>query len=457
MPRPATIADLFDLVRRSRLVDESRLASFISTIASTATAPSTPDGILHRMIEDGLLTQFQADHLAVGRWKGLVLGNYRILEKIGTGGMGVVYRGEHTTLLTPVAIKVLTARLATDAIARERILREARAAAALSHPNIVRVIDVDPDAASPFLVMEYIDGVSLQAAVARFGTFDGGTAAFIGRQVLLALQRACDVGLVHRDIKPANVLVDRTGLVKVLDLGIVRVAGGSELTIRRSSRHILGTADYLAPEQAINSHTVDSRADIYALGGTLYFMLAGHPPYPDGGPQEKVRNKQEFDPPPIHHLRPDISPQLSAIIQKMLVRDPRQRYRTPIMAAEAMSPFAFPESRFPAFLFSNARATVSDVSIGLTCPGDSGPALPSLPPRVPPPSPPTDVIVITDSHTILPRDDFPTNRIPQEPAMLEAAPRARRWRSWLMLALALAFLAAAVGTLLAWLPPAAGR
>ncbi len=382
MPKPATTPDLVDLIRRSRLVDEARLDA-----RALAADTLTPHGFLAQLIDEGLLSPFQAEHLAAGRWKGLVVGTFRIRDKLGAGGTGTVFLAEHSTLGRKVAIKVLCAQLANDPIARERFRREAKAAAALTHPNILHILDVDPDADPPYLVMEYIDGVSLQAAVARHGTFDLGSAAYCGRQVALALQRAHEVGLVHRDIKPANLLVDRTGLVKVLDLGIVRMDLGGDLTIGSGQKLVLGTADYLAPEQAVNSHAVDSRADLYSLGATLYFLLAGCPPFPDGTPQEKVLRKQVVDPPRIERFRPDIPQGFADVIHKLLARNPWDRYRTPIFAAEALTPFAIPESTFPARLFHQSRATEIDTlgmvtAHGVTPPPEPRTALLAGPPTM---------------------------------------------------------------------------
>jgi serine/threonine-protein kinase len=360
MPAPSNTSDLIALIRRSGLIRAPQLDAYLADVHPDL----SPTDLLTGLIGDGALTPFQADQLARGRWQGFELGGYRLLDRIGTGGMSQVYLAEQVGSGARVAVKVLAARLADDPVAKERFVREARAAAALTHPNIVHVIAVDTDAAFPFLVMEYIDGVSLQAAVARHGTFAAGTAAYCGRQVALGLQRAFEVGLVHRDIKPANLLVDRKGLVKILDLGIVRsISTGDDLTWRmgQGDRLILGTAEYLAPEQALDCSAVDTRADLYALGATLYFLLAGHPPFPDGSPVEKVTRKLTADPPPIQLLRPDVPPGLAAVIHRLLARDPADRFRTPLEAAIALTPYAHPDPGFPQRLFVD-RPTVVDES-----------------------------------------------------------------------------------------------
>jgi serine/threonine-protein kinase len=372
MPAPAALSELIALIRRSRLVDGTRLDGLVA-----ARPDLTPVQLLAELVAGGALTRFQADQLAQGRWKGFQVGEYRVLDRIGTGGMSQVFLAEHPTRGNRVAVKVLAPRFADDPLAKERFLREARAAASLTHPNIVHVIEVDTDAPFPFLVMEYIDGVSLQAAVARHGTFPSGTAAYCGRQVALGLQRAHEVGLVHRDVKPANVLVDRNGLVKLLDLGIVRqVAAADDLTRRMGlEKLILGTAEYLAPEQALNCSAVDTRADVYALGGTIYFLLSGHPPFPDGTPLEKVARKLAADPLPIDRLRPDVPPALAAAVHRMLARDPAERFATPLEAAVALTPFAHPATGFPHVLFAPTKPTVSD---------EAGSATEDHPPANPP-------------------------------------------------------------------------
>ena len=277
MTRPQTVQDVFDALGRDRLVEPARLAAF----ADRHGAPDVA-GVLERLVVEGLLTGFQAGEVARGRGAALWLGGYRVLDRLGKGGMGSVFLAEHAVLGRRVAVKALSDELRADPTARRRFVREARAAAALDHPNIVRVFDVDMTNDPPFLVMEFVDGISLQAAVSHAGTFSAGEAAAVGVQVADGLAQAAAVGLVHRDIKPANLLVDRGGAVKILDLGIVRFTLEDTHSRVGGVDVILGTLDYLAPEQAEDSSAVDTRADIYALGATLYFLLAGHPPYPGG-------------------------------------------------------------------------------------------------------------------------------------------------------------------------------
>ncbi len=361
MARPVTAQDVVDLIRRARLVDVPRL----ERILAQSPPGAGPERLLALLVENGHLTLYQADELSAGRWRGLWLGGYRVLDRLGKGGMSHVFLAEHAVLGKRVAVKVLSAGLRADSSARQRFVREARAAAAVDHPNIVHVHDVDMDHDPPFLVMEYVDGVNLQAAVSRHGAFTSAETATVGVEVARGLAAAAAAGLVHRDIKPANLLVDRHGRVKILDLGIVRLPG--EDTLPRvdagdGTDVILGTLDYLAPEQAVDSSTVDARADVYSLGATLYFLLAGHPPFPGTDIRHKLAAKQYGDPLPIHRLRPDVEPALSDAIHALLARDPAARCASAEEAVRILAPFAAPVSDFPSRLFRPARPSTGDPS-----------------------------------------------------------------------------------------------
>jgi serine/threonine protein kinase len=240
-----------------------------------------------------------------------------------------------------VAVKVLPTARAEDPSALERFYREARAVAALDHPNIVRAHDIDEDNGLHFLVMEYIDGASLQDIVKRHGPMDVRRAIHYVRQAALGLQHAHDAALlVHRDIKPGNILIDRQGVVKILDLGLARFFDSEESAIsRKFEENVLGTADYLAPEQALDSHSVDIRADIYSLGATFYFCLTGSAPFQEGTVAQKLRWHQSRKPKPVRELRPEVSPAVAAVIETMMAKDRDRRYRVPSDVVEALAPW----------------------------------------------------------------------------------------------------------------------
>ncbi len=454
MGKPHTLTDAVALVRQSRLLDADSVGRVAARAAAGDLRGLTPDALFDRLAGEGVLTPFQARHLSGGRWRGMVLRNYKLLARLGAGGMGQVFLGEHVGLGRRVAVKVLTADLADDPVARARLVREARAAAALDHPNIVRVFDLDADAAPPYLVMEYVDGVSLQTAVATAGTFRAEAAVLIARQVADGLQHAWEHGLVHRDVKPANLLLDRRGGIRILDLGVVRTELDTALTPRHGlGRTLLGTLDYLAPEQAADSSAVDCRADVYGLGATLYFLLAGHPPFADGSPAARLLRKQTDDPPPIHRLRPDVPAGLSKVITRMVARRRQDRYPTPAAVAEALAPFAVPMAGFPDDVFAaleRVRKQHLDDSAGVTTrPGTAlvgSSVLPGLAVSTPFADTPT-----VATHATIPSptgDTVPFVRSPTTPRpsrrLVVRSPR--RW--WRALAVA---ATAAVLLLAAWL------
>lgn len=334
-----SVESFLDLVRKSGIVDDKRFTAFVDRLRDGNGLPADPGKLAGIMVRDAILTKFQAEQLLAGRWRGFQIGKYRVLERLGAGGMGSVYLCEHKVMRRRVAIKVLPTAKAEDPSALERFYREARAVAALDHPNIVRAYDIDQDEKLHFLVMEYVDGSSLQDIIKKCGPMDATRAAHYIRQAALGLQHAHEAGLVHRDIKPGNVLVDRNGIVKVLDMGLARFFHDEEDNLtKKYDENVLGTADYLAPEQALDSHSVDIRADIYGLGLTFYFTLTGRPPFTEGTVTQKLIWHQTRQPKPIKELRADAPDDLVAVVQKMTAKEAAQRYQTPKEVAQALEP-----------------------------------------------------------------------------------------------------------------------
>ena len=342
MAAPTSVADLLDLVNQSLPLDPVRLGNYVSQLGKGAAPPAGPGDLAARLVRDGFLTPFQADHLMRGRKPKFVIGKYLILDRIGAGGMGAVYLCEHLQLERQVALKVLPADQADDPAALGRFLREAQAVAALNHKNIVRAYDVDGEGRTYFLVMEYVDGIDLQALVSKQGRLDPARAAHYVWQAAEGLQHAHEARLVHRDIKPANMLLARTGVVKILDLGLARFfhEGADNLTQEHSADAILGTADYLAPEQARDSHAADIRADIYSLGATFYFLLTGRPPFAEGTLNQKLIWHQMKAPTPVRKLRPEAPEAMAAVLERMMAKDAAQRYATPAEVVSALAPWA---------------------------------------------------------------------------------------------------------------------
>ncbi len=324
-----------DLVKRSGLVDDERLTQALSGVDESV----NDSGIVaSSLTKAGLLTEWQSEKLLQGRHKGFYLGKYKLLNHIGTGGMGSVYLAEHLVMRHRVAVKLLPNHLAAATSYLERFHQEARASAQLNHPNMVRAFDVDHDGNIHYLVMEYVDGADLQAIVSRNGPLPFKTAADYTRQAAEGLAYAHRSGLIHRDIKPANLLVDKTGTVKILDMGLARFTDETQGSLTMAyDQKMIGTVDYLSPEQALDSHRVDARVDIYSLGCTLYFMLTGDAPFPQGTIPQRLMQHQSAEPADIRISRPDAPEELIAICRKMMAKVPENRYQTADEVSQALS------------------------------------------------------------------------------------------------------------------------
>ncbi len=330
MPAPATVDEFLELVRKSGVIDEAKLNAYLDKQKQQGPVPAEPGKCAGKFVRDAVLTYFQAEQLLQGKWKRFTIGKYKVLEKLGVGGMGQVFLCEHKLMRRRVAVKVLPAAKGQDDASRERFYQEARAVAALDHPNIVRAYDIDHDEGLHFLVMEFVDGVNLQDLVKRAGPLDPIRACHYIYGSAVGLQYASETGIVHRDIKPGNILIDRSGVVKILDMGLARFFNDEDDSLtKKYDENVLGTADYLAPEQAVDSHTVTIRADLYSLGGTFYFLLTGQPPFPEGSVAQKLLWHQTRDPKPIGQVRPEVPADIVAIVEKLMKKNPDDRYQTP--------------------------------------------------------------------------------------------------------------------------------
>jgi WD40 repeat protein len=265
---------------------------------------------------------------------------YRVVRLLGEGGMGAVYEAEHCVMQRPVALKVIKRAYTASAPALERFRREVRAAARLSHPNIVATSDAEDAGETHFLVMEYVKGTDLGRLVQERGPIPVDRACDYIRQAALGLQHAFEQGMVHRDLKPHNLMLTPDGRVKILDFGLARFASeAADAAALTSTGIVLGTVDYIAPEQADNAHRADIRSDIYGLGCTLYHLLAGQPPFPTGTSLQKVLAHVEKKPQPLTELRPDSPEELMPVLERMMAKNPKHRYQTPAEVACALEPF----------------------------------------------------------------------------------------------------------------------
>lgn len=336
------------LITQSGLVEADRLKREVDDLEDQGCNVEEASALAGSLIERDLLTEWQAEKLLRGKHKGFTLGKYRLRRLLGKGGMSSVYLAEHILMRRQCAIKVLPIKRVEDTSYLARFHREARAVASLDHPNIVRAYDIDHESEGEkdihFLVMEYVDGQSLHEFVKEKGPLPLDDTAEFFRQAALGLENAHKNGLIHRDVKPGNLLIDQSSVVKVLDLGLARfseVSDDNPLTIAHDEK-VLGTADYLAPEQALDSHTADHRADIYGLGCTAYFALTGYPPFREGTLTQRLMFHQTKEPPAIAEERPEVGEskrgtELAAIVGRMMAKKPEDRYQTMGEVASAMA------------------------------------------------------------------------------------------------------------------------
>jgi serine/threonine-protein kinase len=310
-----------------------------------------PRALAAELLKRGWLTPFQANQLFQGRGSELILGPYLLLERLGAGGTGLVFKAMHRKMQRPVALKLIRRELVRDAEVVSRFLRELEVISQLDHPNIVHAYDAGPIGETYFLAMEYVEGVDLDRLVRRSGPLSAPEACDYVRQAALGLQHAHERGLVHRDIKPSNLFLARSkgpgapaGVVKLLDLGLARfregTQGPSEAVATRIVTPVgavlMGTPDYMAPEQANDFHAADIRSDVYGLGCTLFFLLTGRAPFAGVTLAQKLVHHQLVDPPDVRTLRPEVPAGVARALKKMLSKRPQDRYQTPGELAAAL-------------------------------------------------------------------------------------------------------------------------
>jgi serine/threonine-protein kinase len=335
-----TIVGLVEALRESQVLAAGQLEEVVRLQA----AFPVPRDLARELLQRGWLTAYQINQLFLGRGPHLVLGPYVLLERLGEGGMGIVFKARHQVMNRAVALKVIREERLTNPKAIERFHQEIQANANLAHPSFVIAHDAGCVGTTHFLVMEYVAGLDLEKRLRQHGALPVGEACRYVRQVALGLQHAHERGLIHRDIKPSNLLVAPDGAVKILDLGLARTRAALEgeaagrITQEGS---IMGSPDYLAPEQALDSSTVDIGADIYSLGCTFYHLLTGRPPFPGGTLAEKILKHQQMQPEPVAALCPGVPPELPRIIEKMMAKRKEDRYRAPGEVAAVLEAFGW--------------------------------------------------------------------------------------------------------------------
>jgi serine/threonine-protein kinase len=382
-----SVAEFSDAVRQNRLLEPEQQDELGRTLQA-----KFPDSraLARQLIQLGWLTPYQVNQVFQGKGASLVMGSYIILERLGEGGMGIVYKARNWKLGRVVALKVIRREHVANNDAVRRFRREIEAVGKLSHPNIVMALDADTAASDThFFVMEYVDGINMSVLLKEKGPPPVPLACDYMRQVASGLQQAFERGMVHRDIKPANLLVQRSTdnskvsskpistwgpIVKILDMGVARIHHGADehdsISALTKEGRVVGTPDYMAPEQAVNSAKADVRADLYSLGCTFYHLLSGQAPFPGGTPMEKLLKHRMDQPKPIEKLRPEVPPTVAAVVRKLMAKKPEERYQTPADAVTALEAL-FPRqaaSRSPAQAVPVAMAVPAGTPVATTIP-----------------------------------------------------------------------------------------
>jgi serine/threonine-protein kinase len=340
-----TVADLGELLRTHRLLSDQQFGEVESELRPAAPGPRD---LARELVRRGWLTPLQVNALFLGRAAELVIGPYVLLERLGAGGMGQVFKARHQHLERLVAVKVIHKDRVTNPTLLKRFLREVQALGQMSHPNIVLAFDAGETGNLLYFVMEYVEGTDLSRRLQREGALPVEEACDYVRQTALGLQHAFEKGMVHRDVKPSNLIVTerpadvRTGpppgVVKVLDLGLALLSGDqTEISALTTEGLVMGTIDYLAPEQALDSHRVDTRADLYSLGCTFYQLLAGRVPYPGGTVMQRLLRHRNGRPRPVESLCPEVPRGVAMVVRKLMSRRPEDRFQTPAELVEALA------------------------------------------------------------------------------------------------------------------------
>jgi serine/threonine protein kinase len=441
-------------------IDSGLLTAEAVAAIREQSAASDAEGLARALVQREKLTPFQAQQIYAGKGASLVLGNYLVLDKLGQGGMGMVLKATHRRMKRTVALKVLSPTLTKTPELAARFQREVEAAARLSHPNIVAAHDADVANDTLFLVMEYVAGRDLSTVVKSQGPLSPELAVSCILQTARGLEYAHRHGVIHRDIKPANLLLDDAGTVKILDMGLARIEGETgaqaELT---STGAVMGTVDYMAPEQALNTKSADARSDIYSLGVTLWYLLIGRPLYQGDSLMARLIAHREFPVPSlIDALSPEspgvaipgLLPALNVVLQKMLAKSPADRYQsmTDVIAAlesllqngHEQAPATLPDD-------SQLRAFLSSHSSGPTAVSHGTAAATAAEPMMEVMLQPTFTAASAAERTAtrLPETDLHATRMTAHRGKSVATPVWHRDRRWQLAVAVLVVLAGVIG------------
>ncbi len=337
-----SVNSFHQMLSHSGLLSDSQLERVKQQFPTSAT-DTTAKTICHWMIDQSLITEWQAEKLLQARFRGFFLGPYKLLNRVARGGMSTIYAAEQKDSGEIHALKVLPLSRTAKESYLPRFQREAAITQRLQHPHIVRVFGIhsasDGQDAVHFMAMELLQGRDLSEIVNADGSLPCLQAAEYIRQAATGLAYAHEQGLVHRDIKPGNLFVSDDHSIRILDLGLAQDFDSEENLTREFNERVLGTADYLAPEQAADSHTVDGRADIYSLGCSLYFLLTAQPPFTEGTLVQRIVAHQSKLPPPVSQFRNDVPEELLRILADMMAKNRANRIATAAEVATRLNDF----------------------------------------------------------------------------------------------------------------------
>jgi eukaryotic-like serine/threonine-protein kinase len=349
------ISSFAQAIRSSTILSQRQLEK-LEAIMAEAEHPAEPAEMASRLVNDGILTEYQAKQFLKGRPQVLTFGSYVILEFLGKGTMGKVYKASHRMMGRVVALKILEPRYITSTRSLARFQREMQLVGRLDHPNVIRAFDADRVGDCHFIAMEYIEGFTLEDLLKARGALPPADVVYYGSQVADGLAHAHSRGVVHRDIKPSNLLLTQAKKLKVLDFGLGTLQEKDELTTALTTAGLaVGTPDYISPEQA-RMVKIDGRSDLYSLGCTMYHLLSGQLPFKGESSMDCLVGRLTGKPVPIGEVMPGLPPRLVQTIEKLMATNPDDRYQTADEAAAAMRSLLRPKSVPPA---NGSTATVA--------------------------------------------------------------------------------------------------
>jgi serine/threonine protein kinase len=342
------VDDFLKTVLRSGLLNREQLQSALRAVPKQFR--DDPQELAGQLVKLGKLSQFQVKKLFERAIVGLMLGPYQLRAPIGKGGMGAVFLARDTRSGVDLAVKVLPPKKARE---EERYLtrfqREMELSRKVRHPHVALTFDVGVSQGVYYIAMEYIPGDSLHRVVKRDGPLSVARSAQLFTEVCAGLEHAHSQGLVHRDLKPSNIMVTPNNHAKILDLGLALMEGevAEDVEVIGGQGYVVGSMDYIAPEQTEDATGVDARADIYSMGCSIYFVLTGRPPFPGGKNRDKINRHRHEEPEPLKRFNPAVPEGFAALIRKMMAKDPAKRFPSAFAAREELLAWAVGEPVLP--------------------------------------------------------------------------------------------------------------